>query len=501
MKVHVAWLLTVMNLAILLGVASVSAKVPATSGNAIPLAAALGTGFTYQGQLNQANNLVDGPCDFRFSLWDALSGGIQVGTSKTLTSVAVTKGLFTVQLDFGAAAFNGDARWMLVEVRCPAGSGSFTALTPRQALTPAPYALRATSAGSVPWNGITGVPLGFADGIDDGTSYTAGTGIVLNNGQISVAVPLSLEGAVQANVLAVTNTGSGRAGYFLNNSTNSAAFRGENSGNNGIGIFGAANGSQSLAILGTSPDGFGIQGETNSAPDNGAGVIGLHGPNGNYTYYVAGVAGSSIDTNGIGVSGYSNNGTTSVGVRGVSSNGFAGYFNGKTHVQGTFTASDKQFKIDHPLDPTNKYLAHASVESSDMKNIYDGVVALDKNGAATVTLPDWFQALNQEFRYQLTAIGAPGPNLYIAKEIDGNQFSIAGGTAGMKVSWQVTGIRHDRWAEEHRMQVESDKPAQERGKYLYPQGYGQPASKSEGPVNAEKSTQSRSRSGSEIGAP
>ncbi len=86
-------------------------------------------------------------------------------------------------------------------------------------------------------------------------------------------------------------------------------------------------------------------------------------------------------------------------------------------MQGTLSGSDKQFKIDHPLDPANKYLSHASVESSDMKNIYDGVVTLDSNGAATVTLPDWFEALNQDFRYQLTAIGAPGPDLYIATEV------------------------------------------------------------------------------------
>ena len=56
-----------------------------------------------------------------------------------------------------------------------------------------------------------------------------------------------------------------------------------------------------------------------------------------------------------------------------------------------------------------------------------------------MNLPDYFQAFNGDFRYQLTAIGAPGPNLYIAEEISGNRFKIAGGKAGSKVSWQVTG--------------------------------------------------------------
>jgi hypothetical protein len=75
------------------------------------------------------------------------------------------------------------------------------------------------------------------------------------------------------------------------------------------------------------------------------------------------------------------------------------------------------FKIDNPLDPANKYLCHSFVESPDMKNVYDGVVVLDRKGKAEIELPDWFGALNKDFRYQLTAIGAPGPNLHIAEEI------------------------------------------------------------------------------------
>jgi hypothetical protein len=75
------------------------------------------------------------------------------------------------------------------------------------------------------------------------------------------------------------------------------------------------------------------------------------------------------------------------------------------------------FKIDHPLDPANKYLCHSFVESPDMKNLYDGVVVLDNKGKAVIELPDWFGILNKDFRYQLTDIGSPGPNLYIAEEI------------------------------------------------------------------------------------
>jgi hypothetical protein len=157
---------------------------------------------------------------------------------------------------------------------------------------------------------------------------------------------------------------------------------------------------------------------------------------------------------------------------------FAGLFGGDVQVYGNLFKSSGSFKIDHPLDPANKYLYHSFVESPDMMNIYNGNTVLDKHGKAWVTLPEWFETLNREFRYQLTAIGAPGPNLYIAKEIRGNRFHIAGGRPGMKVSWQVTGVRQDPYAEAHRIKVEEDKPSDERGYYLHPEDYGQPKEKS-----------------------
>jgi cytoskeletal protein CcmA (bactofilin family) len=150
------------------------------------------------------------------------------------------------------------------------------------------------------------------------------------------------------------------------------------------------------------------------------------------------------------------------------------YVDGNLNVSGSISKGSGSFKIDHPLDPANKYLYHSFVESPDMMNIYNGVVVLDKHGKAVVTLPDYFEALNQDFRYQLTAIGAPGPKLYIAGEISGNKFSIAGGKAGAKVSWQVTGIRHDAYAEAHRIVVEEAKPEQERGTYLHPELFNSP---------------------------
>jgi hypothetical protein len=148
---------------------------------------------------------------------------------------------------------------------------------------------------------------------------------------------------------------------------------------------------------------------------------------------------------------------------------------GNLSVGGTLTKGAGSFRIDHPLDPAYKYLSHSFVESPDMKNVYDGIAVLDANGVAWVELPEWFEALNRDFRYQLTAIGVPAPGLFIASEIQKNHFQIAGGQPGAKVSWLITGIRHDAYANAHRIPVEEAKPEDEQGTYLHPELYGQPA--------------------------
>src|SRR5262249_43846808 len=111
-----------------------------------------------------------------------------------------------------------------------------------------------------------------------------------------------------------------------------------------------------------------------------------------------------------------------------------------------------------------------------MMNIYNGNAVLDASGEAVIQLPEWFGALNRDFRYQLTSIGGFAP-VYIADEISNNQFRIAGGKPGMKVSWQVTGIRQDAWANAHRIPVEVGKPERERGYYIHPELYGAPEEK------------------------
>jgi hypothetical protein len=146
----------------------------------------------------------------------------------------------------------------------------------------------------------------------------------------------------------------------------------------------------------------------------------------------------------------------------------AGQFAGDVDIEGNLSKSGGSFKIDHPLDPANKYLYHSFVESPDMMNVYNGNVTTDGGGHAIVTLPDWFQALNSDFRYQLTAIGQPA-RAWVASEVSQNSFSIATDKPNVKVSWQVTGIRQDAWANAHRIPVEVEKAKADQGHYLHPE--------------------------------
>lgn len=193
------------------------------------------------------------------------------------------------------------------------------------------------------------------------------------------------------------------------------------------------------------------------------GVIGQVSPTGNQFYYgVYGRADGGTGTNH-GVYGYAGGGTTN----------WAGYFYGNVSVTGTLSKGGGSFKIDHPLDPQNKYLYHSFVESPDMKNIYDGTVVTNASGYATITLPDWFEALNKNFRYQLTVIGDFAQAI-VSQKIQNNQFTIRTDKPNVKVSWQVTGIRHDPFAEKNRIPVEEYKQGEDVGKYLYLEAYGLP---------------------------
>ncbi len=156
---------------------------------------------------------------------------------------------------------------------------------------------------------------------------------------------------------------------------------------------------------------------------------------------------------------------------GISDANYVGYFFGNLYASGTNTKGGGGYKIDHPADPENMYLSHSDVSSPEMMNIYNGNVMLDDNGKAVVELPGYFESLNSDFRYQLTCIGGYS-QIYIEEKINGNRFTIAGGKPFMEVSWMVTGIRKDAFADNMRKSVEEYKSEDERGLYMHPEVFG-----------------------------
>ncbi|SOE20299.1 hypothetical protein SAMN06298216_0792 [Spirosomataceae bacterium TFI 002] len=144
---------------------------------------------------------------------------------------------------------------------------------------------------------------------------------------------------------------------------------------------------------------------------------------------------------------------------------------GDLTVTGSIAKGGGTFKIDHPLDPRNKYLYHSFIESPDMMNIYNGNLITDSEGNAEVTLPDYFEALNMDFRYQLTPIGQFAQAI-ISKKIEGNHFQVKTDKPNVEVSWMVTGIRKDPYANLNRVQVSVDKPNAEKGTYMHAKAYG-----------------------------
>ncbi|MCA6381828.1 MAG: hypothetical protein IM594_14290 [Cytophagales bacterium] len=159
--------------------------------------------------------------------------------------------------------------------------------------------------------------------------------------------------------------------------------------------------------------------------------------------------------------------------------------NGNVAIAGNLSKGSGTFKIDHPQDPENKYLYHSFVESPDMMNVYNGNITTDVDGNATVKLPAYFESLNKDFRYQLTVIGAFAQAI-VASEVNENKFVIKTDKPNIKVSWQVTGIRKDPYAEQNRVVPEMEKPAKEKGKYLHPEAYGLPLDRSVNHVSDKK---------------
>jgi hypothetical protein len=282
---------------------------------------------------------------------------------------------------------------------------------------------------------------------------------------LGVAIPLILTGSVDNGngVITVTNQAAGGPGTFSIGGLANATIGG------GSGML-ALGGTGS----GTSPGGAGLVGfggsATSSNGGTGGSLIGGVSTAGN-----GGDGAFLVGALGVGAGKKGGRGVVAIpgGGAGGATAGLAGEFLGDVEISGNLAKGGGSFKIDHPLDPENKYLYHSFVESPDMMNIYNGNVTTDQNGEAIVELPNWFEALNNEFRYQLTVIGTFAQAI-VGEKIKDNRFAIRTSSPNVEVSWQITGIRKDAYANKNRIPVEQLKPEAERGLYLHPAAFQQP---------------------------
>ncbi len=365
---------------------------------------------------------------------------------------------------------------------------------------------------------------GNADGVY-GTSDGSGTGVKgISNGGIGVYGETTSHSSAGING---HNTSSGNDGYLggpdygvFGMSAGSSGVVGQTSASTG-GVHGSNTksgggdgylGGPDYGVFGTSAGSSGVVGQTSAStggvhgsntrsgggdgylggPDYG--VYGSSASNGVYgTSPAYGVYGISTDAS-YGVYGASPIGTgvyaegfTGLVAHTLANGGDSAIFEGDISINGNLhTSGAGLIKFDDPADPAANTITHAFVGSSEMKNIYDGVTALGASGTATVTLPTWFETLNGDFRYQLTALGTPQAGLFVSKEVANNEFTIAGGVPGARVSWQLTGVRKDPWANAHPIQARAAKSETGRGFYIVPELYGQPKTKSADPVQRKE---------------
>ncbi len=322
--------------------------------------------------------------------------------------------------------------------------------------------MRVLNTGQVAINSITAFGGDVFSSYAAGTNYainayTSGSGAGIYSSSTSTGFAnISIQSSTGGNmIVSNTNTATNRAGEFQSLNTTGTA----------ITLF-ATNSSTSTntafsAIWGQSSGTRGIVGLSSLANANSIGV------NGQY------IGGGNIDA--IGVLGLANSNVNwGYGVFGQG-NWRALQGNGNFAATGT-----KAFQIDHPLDPENKFLLHYSIESPEVLNMYRGTIILDANGEATIELPDYFVAININYSYLLTPIGASMPNLFVLEEINENgKFKISGGVPNKKITWVVYSERNDEWVKKYPLSksIELDKKPQEKGKYLRPELYNQPQEK------------------------
>jgi len=314
-------------------------------------------------------------------------------------------------------------------------------------------------AGSANINGTTNYVVKFTG------ATTGGNSQIFDNGtQVAIGTTTPL-GTTQTDVRSHHRFG----GYFNTDSASgtAGAIRGEFVG----GAYDGA-GNEGLSV---GHDGFGIGGFFAS---NNVGTFGYAQGSTAITTSTIGTYGLSVGalSQRIGAYGEADSGTVNVGVWGTTSGiagatNYAGYFSGDVNVTGTLSKAAGTFRIDHPQDPANKYLIHSFVESPDMMNVYNGNITTDGNGDANVELPSYFEAENIDFKYQLTVIGQFSQAI-VAEKVSNNHFKIKTDKPNVEVSWQVTGVRNDAYAQKHRIIPVVMKEGDAKGKYLSAESYG-----------------------------
>lgn len=248
-----------------------------------------------------------------------------------------------------------------------------------------------------------------------------------------------------------SGTGSSFGGYFESFSSAGRGVMGYASNSSGqtYGVYGHVNSSGGTAMFGdaTSLSGATFGGYFVSRSTGGQAVHGVATATSGVTYGVVGEVGSP--------------------------SGYGVYFLGRLAGSGT-----KSFRIDHPLDPLNKYLVHYCAEGPEPLNAYTGNVTTDAKGHAWVELPDYFDAVNREPRYTLTVIDDNGSTEFVqvkvGRKIRDNRFLIMSSAPGIEVSWRVDAVRNDRFVQTHGAPVELEKQDHERGRYQHPELYDAP---------------------------
>jgi hypothetical protein len=434
--------------------------------------------FTLSGPVSSPNYIISGTTT---GTGNGISGisvlgigiaGISTGTSNANYGVV---GNSLSPSGFGVTGYNaaatGDAIGVNGQTNSPAGIGVLGNVSGGTGIKGTSTSGRGVWGSSSSFQGVYGFSQSQAGTVGESNGFDGVYGICNDGTHAGVSghnstTGFGVWGSSTSGIGVKGISGSGTAVQGI-----STSFDGiQGNSTSGVGLHG--NSASGIGVYGVTGGTYSVIGE-NSNAGKSLGVLGYHGTTGKSNFFDASVMGYAGLDNSIAVYGWVGYGVFS----------YAGLFDGNVVVNGITYSTDiyvsgtKNFKIDHPQDPENKYLIHSCIESPDRMNIYNGNITTDAAGLAAVNLPSYFESLNIDYKYQLTVIGQFAQAI-IDKKIQNNSFVIRTDKPNVEVSWMVTGIRNDVYAKAHPMVVEQVKNEKEKGKYYFPELYGQPKNKS-----------------------